>query len=209
MTTIFLFVTIIVLCFIVYRFYTNKNEAAKNEVINEVVYDSKRLYDELMLLLEASKKQIGKQNEAIELEKSVLIARNNEEQLMKLMPEVNRLFDHSLTDLGDFYFTKAEQFVKSQNNLDALQYYSKAISFDKNPRYYNNRGCLYHKMENLETAIEDYSKAIMLNTNNGEYYYNRGGAYYAMKRNNEAKRDLERASQLGIKDAEKMLSFYF
>lgn len=205
MVTIFVFLLIIVLCFTVYKFYTTRSEAKKNETI----YDSKNLYDELILILESCKNQVGKQNEAIELEKSVIIARNNEEQLMKLMPEVNRLFSYSVNDLGDFYFTKAEQFAKNENTLDALLHYDKAISFDKNPRYYNNRGCLYHKMENLETAIEDYSKAIMLNTNNGEYYYNRGGAYYAVKRNNEAKRDLERASQLGIKDAEKLLQFYF
>lgn len=162
-----------------------------------------------MLLLDACKNRIGKQNEAFELEKSVLIAQNNEEQLMKLMPEVNRLFNYSLSDLGNFYFGEAGQFIKNGNNLDALLCYNKALSFDKNPRYYNNRGCLYHKMENLESAIEDYTKAIMLNTNCGEYYYNRGGAYYAVKRNNEAKRDLERASELGFKDAEKMLRFYF
>lgn len=205
MVTILIFLLIIVLCFTVYKFYTTRNEAEKNETI----YDSKNLYDELILILESCKNQVGKQNEAIELEKSVIIARNNEEQLMKLMPEVNRLFSYSVNDLAYFYFDKAEQFAIKANTLDALLYYNKAISFDKNPRYYNNRGCLYHKMENLESAIEDYTKAIMLNSNYGEYYYNRGGAYYAVKRNSEAKRDLERALELGFKDAEKMLHFYF
>lgn len=203
MVTIFIFILIIALCFIGYTLYRNKTKK------NEVVYDSEKIYDELLLLLNVCKNQLEKQNEAFELEKSVIISRNNEEQLMKLMPEVNRLFSYSVSDLGDFYFTKAEQFLKNENNLDALLHYNKAISFDKNPRYYNNRGCLYHKMENLESAIEDYTKAIMLCPNNGEYYYNRGGANYAVKRNKEAKRDLERASELGIKEAENMLRFYF
>lgn len=200
------FIVLFVSFFLVYRLNITKT---KSETKNSEVHDSKNLYSELLVLLNACKNQLGKQEEAMELENSVVIARNNEEQLIKLMPEVNRLFSHSVVDLAYFYFNKAEQFAKKENTLDALLYYNKAISFDKNPRYYNNRGCLYHKMENLESAIEDYTKAIMLNTNNGEYYYNRGGAYYAVKRNNEAKRDLERASELGIKEAEEMLKFYY
>jgi tetratricopeptide (TPR) repeat protein len=203
MITILIFILIIALCFIGNTLYRNKTKK------NKVVYDSEKLYDELLVLLNVCKNQLEKQNEAFELEKSVIISRNNEEQLMKLMPEVNRLFSYSVIDLGDFYFTKAEQFMKKENNLDALLHYDKAITFEKNPRYYNNRGCLYHRMDNLESAIEDYTKAIMLNPNSGEYYYNRGGAYYAIKRNKEAKRDLERASEFGIKEAENMLRFYF
>src|ERR1700740_1028028 len=107
MITIFILLLIIVLCFIVYRFYTTRKEPEKTETI----YDSEKLYGELILILEACKNQIGKQQEAMELEKSIVIARNNEEQLMNLMPEVNRLFSHSVADLAYFYFDKAERFA--------------------------------------------------------------------------------------------------
>ncbi len=170
---------------------------------------NENIFEVLILKLNRDKLQIEKHHEAIELEKTVILFKNNPEKLFILKKDVDRLCDFSVKDLANYHFENAEIDNKKNDSFNSLINYIKAIQLDKNPMYFNNRGCLYHQMDSIELAIDDYSKAIMLSPNNGKYYYNRAGAYYAINRNDEARRDWQKAFDMGISEAENPLRFYF
>ena len=172
--------------------------------------DRKILYSYLLAKLNTDFLRIEKQKEARELQKKVKMAEHDFEQLQILKVEIEKFYDLTVIELADSYFKTADEYAKKKSTYNmALVFYNKAIDLVKEPMYYNNRGCLYHKMNELFVAIDDYNKAIILNPNNGQYYYNRGGAYYTLRRKNDALRDLQIASKMGIAEAEKLLQFYF
>ncbi|MFN8117292.1 MAG: tetratricopeptide repeat protein [Bacteroidia bacterium] len=211
MTNILIIILIIGILFLVYKIIGNKNKANKATIKSEnyIPNDGNSLYNYLLAKLNRDVLQIEKHKEAIELEKQIKMSENNYQRLLELKNEVDLLNTLKANDLAETHFEKAEQYFKNKNTDYALMYYNKAIDLIKNPKYYNNRGCVLHSLDNIEDAISDYNQAILLNPNNGQYYYNRGGAYYAVKRNDEARRDWQKAFDMGIVEAEKLLQFYF
>lgn len=211
MTNILIIIIIVGLLFLVYKMISTKTNANKTIIKSEnyAPNDCSSLCNYLLAKLNRDVLQIEKHKEAIELEKQIKMSENNYQRLMELKNEVDLLNTLKTDDLAEIHFDKAEQYFKNKNTDYALMYYNKAIDLYKNPKYYNNRGCLLHSLDNIEDAISDYNQAIILNPNNGQYYYNRGGAYYAVKRNDEARRDWQKAFDMGIIEAEKLLQFYF
>ncbi len=207
MTNILIIILIVGLLYLVYsKIGTKIPIKAENYKPN----DSSSLYDYLLTKLNRDVLRIEKHKEAIELEKHVKMAENNYERLIALKYDVEKLHGCNVNDLAEHHFNNAEAYAKKKSSYKkALICYNKAIDLVKNPMYYNNRGCLFHAMDSIEVAIDDYNRAIILNPNNGQYYYNRGGAYYAVKRNDEARRDWQKAFDMGIVEAEKLLQFYF
>lgn len=177
--------------------------------VTSINISNDNIFEVIILSLNREKLQIEKHHEASELEKTVILFKNNPEKLFILKKDVDRLCDFSVKDLADYHFGNAEKDNENNDTFNSLINYNKAIHLDKNPMYFNNRGCLYHQMDSIELAIDDYSKAIMLSPNNGKYYYNRAGAYYAINRNDEARRDWQKAFDMGISEAEHPLRFYF
>jgi tetratricopeptide (TPR) repeat protein len=211
MLNILIIILIIGLIFLIYSFITNKNKAKKPNAKfeNYIPNDSSSLFNYLLTKLNRDVLQIEKHKEAIELEKQIKMSENNYQRLIELKNEVELLNTLKTNELAELHFDKAEQYFKNENTNYALMHFNKAIDLIKNPKYYNNRGCVLHSLDNIEDAISDYNQAIILNPNNGQYYYNRGGAYYAVKRNDEARRDLQKAFDMGVLEAENMLRFYF
>jgi tetratricopeptide (TPR) repeat protein len=214
--TFLLIAILIIICIII---ITNNKKKPKLEKpkdvevenpIDDILDDRTVLYSYLLMKLNTDFLRIEKQKEAIELQKKVKMAEQDFEQLQILKVEVENFHELTVIDLADSYFNTADEYAKKKSTYNmALVFYNKAIDLVKEPMYYNNRGCLYHKMNALLVAIDDYNKAIILNPNNGQYYYNRGWAYYTLSRKNDALRDLQIASKMGIVEAEKLLQFYF
>ena len=85
----------------------------------------------------------------------------------------------------------------------AIAKYTEIIQI--NPNYtaaYNNRGNVYHEMQNYSAAISDYTKAIELKPNYALAYYNRGLIYQNMQNYNAAIADYTKAIQINPKDAD-------
>lgn len=204
-----LIISVIVGFFICYLTRKKPKQINTSSSINVSNDNNSNVFELLIIKLNREKLQIEKHHEAAELEKTVILFKNNPEKLFILKKDVDRLCDFSVKDLANYHFENAEIDNKNNDSFNSLINYNKAIHLDKNPMYFNNRGCLYHQMENLELAIDDYSKAIMLSPTNGKYYYNRAGAYYAVNKNDEARRDWQKAFDMGISEAENPLRFYF
>ena len=65
---------------------------------------------------------------------------------------------------------------------------------------YNNRGTAYALLGNFKQAIEDFSKAIELNSKFANAYYIRGLCYQELGDEAKAQADFAKAKQLGYKD---------
>jgi tetratricopeptide (TPR) repeat protein len=87
---------------------------------------------------------------------------------------------------------------QNPNDIDVL---NKLINLlkDEDPRLskvYNNRGTTYDRKGDYDNAINDFTKAIKLNSNDAAVYYNRGTAYYSKGEFDNAIKDFNKAIEL-------------
>ena len=73
---------------------------------------------------------------------------------------------------------------------------------EKEPQFYNNRGIDYYHKGEFDNAIEDFDKAIKLNTNYAEAYGNRGIAYGMKGELDNAIEDFNRSIEINPNRAE-------
>ena len=86
--------------------------------------------------------------------------------------------------------------IVNQSSLDNYN-----IAIQKNPNYtwaYNNRGNLKKDMGNLPGALQDFNKAISLESLD-ECYYNRGNTYLAMGKKIESMQDYNKCLEINPK----------
>lgn len=85
--------------------------------------------------------------------------------------------------------------MKTANVLSDL-----SVAIENNPSaiLYYNRGNVYVQRKDYLHAIEDYSKAIEMDSHLAEAYYNRGIARLALKQQAQAVADLSKAGELGL-----------
>ena len=91
-------------------------------------------------------------------------------------------------------------FRRDQGNINgALSDYNSALALKDNPQTYNSRARLYFDHSNhpdtLRLALQDYSRAIQLDPNDGEFYTNRGATYARLGDMQSALLDLTKAIQ--------------
>ncbi|TQV86473.1 tetratricopeptide repeat protein [Aliikangiella coralliicola] len=86
------------------------------------------------------------------------------------------------------------------NHQMAESLYDEALQFGDNERVYYKRGKNFYRMKNFEQALVDFSRAIELNSDEGEYYYWRSKTYHKLNRFGKAVFDIEKASQLAVHD---------
>jgi tetratricopeptide (TPR) repeat protein len=124
---------------------------------------------------------------------------------------LNQVIDNqrSDVDLSHGYFYLGNYYDALGNDGEAVKNYSLSIS--RNDDYllaYNNRGIIRARQMNMNAAIADFTKAIAVNPDYAESYYNRGIAHFQQQNIEQACADWTRASQLGFKQAGKVLSQY-
>ena len=66
------------------------------------------------------------------------------------------------------------------------------------PHIYHRRGVAKVRLNDLQGAIEDFNKAVELNSSVAEFYYDRGTVKKSLGKSEEAKTDLQRARELGL-----------
>jgi tetratricopeptide (TPR) repeat protein len=115
-----------------------------------------------------------------------------EERKIEMLKEVLASLDkeRSLKLLWGF----AYWFHRNKNYEDCLTFLNGFIDKESNFAVaYNNRGNAYSELNQLETAIKDYNKAIELNPNYAEAYYNRGNAHRKLNQYAKAIEDYSKA----------------
>jgi len=98
--------------------------------------------------------------------------------------------------------------IKSEYEKAKIEY-SKAINLSKNNGenfpliylYYLNRGNCNLKLNQIDSAILDYTNSIKLKPNHSNTYYNRGISYYAKGTIDKACEDWSKSLKLGNKNA--------
>ena len=98
----------------------------------------------------------------------------------------------------DLFFYLGLVSEMQDENIDAIDYYSKAISLDStNSRYYNNRGVAYAKEGEFELGFNDVNKAISINSQYARAYFNRALYLYYIKKDTKlAIDDMRRSKKL-------------
>jgi len=97
-------------------------------------------------------------------------------------------------ELAFQYFKKIfkSSFIDSSETDTDISDHSEVFArYSAKPFYY--RGCLYKKKKEWDSAIADFSKAILYDPNDAEYYYERGVAYSEKKEWDSAIADFSKA----------------
>jgi tetratricopeptide (TPR) repeat protein len=85
----------------------------------------------------------------------------------------------------------------SANDLQgALQCYSRAASLEPYADVYNNRGWIYYALQNYQAAIDDFDRAIELDTTNSQFFFGRGMTYMALMKHELAGVDFVKAASI-------------
>lgn len=111
------------------------------------------------------------------------------------------VFATAQSDTAKEWFGKGYHEHRQGKYEKAIEFYTKAINTDPNPKYddgyiddsYLNRGNCYRALKRYDEAIADYTKAICIDPNFALAYSNRGNVYRDLKRYNEAIVDYTKA----------------
>lgn len=80
--------------------------------------------------------------------------------------------------LNSYYYKRGVKALESNKFEQALEYYEKALSYDKNDaKSYNDKGIIYQIQGDLNNAEEMFEKAVVLAPDNWIAAYNLGGIY--------------------------------
>jgi tetratricopeptide (TPR) repeat protein len=99
------------------------------------------------------------------------------------------------------WFEKGFALLHSKGDCyEAIRALAISIQMDPtNTRAYLNRGIAYERMNNLQQAVEDYSRAIELSPQDAKVYYMRGSILWRFGQDKEATADLQAAADLGYR----------
>ena len=76
--------------------------------------------------------------------------------------------------ISDNYYNKAVVYADSSNYEQAIEYFTKAIKFNKkNKVALLKRANIYYQTDKEKEALEDFNNLLILDTNNYEAYFGR------------------------------------
>ncbi|CAD5115536.1 DgyrCDS4503 [Dimorphilus gyrociliatus] len=95
------------------------------------------------------------------------------------------------------YKTTGNDFMRTEKYQEAIDSYTKAISFDStNPVYYSNRAAAYSKANLHEQAISDCDKALIIDSSYSKAYGRKGLALSSLNKFKEAVENYKKALEL-------------
>jgi hypothetical protein len=108
-------------------------------------------------------------------------------------------------------FNEGNECVRHHDLLHAMENYNQAIAL--NPGYvksYLNRGMVRATgLGDMKGALADFTRAIQLDSANGDAWLGRGSVYMTLHQFRQARSDWESASKLGNRQAQQLLSRHF
>jgi len=135
--------------------------------------------------------------------KGVLVMEKDSEAALRCFNKALELRN----DYGIALCNKASALTRLGMVDEAKKFYDKALAYEKNSKFWNNRGVLHMGLdENLE-ALACFGKAIEIDSTNAEAWNNRGTVLRGMKKMAEALECFRNALELspGFEDAKTSL----
>jgi tetratricopeptide (TPR) repeat protein len=135
---------------------------------------------------------------AIKLDSSNIEARNHLGKILLRMEKYSEAIERlsvktadaeTLQIRGDAYFAL-------ENYSAAFADYSESLKVSPNASAYLGLGNVFVKMHNIPEGINNYTKAIELNSDCADFYFYRGKAFNLQGKYNEAINDFNRACEL-------------
>jgi tetratricopeptide (TPR) repeat protein len=108
---------------------------------------------------------------------------------------MNKIIKKEKSD-SDFYYNRALILIKLEEYKKAIVDLKKSIKIKTHDDAYFNLGYCYSKIERDNDAIIYFSKAIIIENNNGDYYFSRGLSYENLKVYDRAIRDFNKSIDL-------------
>ena len=110
---------------------------------------------------------------------------------------------------AQYYLIRATQYHNAQNSLDAMVYYTKALSHNNQlAPAYGNRGLLKQQTGNIDGALEDFNSSLEIDLQQPVILLNRGVIRFNRGDKAGACQDWQKAAQLGDKQAAGFLASY-
>ena len=99
------------------------------------------------------------------------------------------------------YQNRSFAYIKTNKFKEAIEDYKTLadMGIPMDASMYFFRAYANYRLGNYDAAIDDNSKAILMNPNYKEAIYNRGQTYYSMKKFRNAYDDITKAQSLGYK----------
>ena len=161
---------------------------------------------------------LEKFNEALDYLPSYAPALDGKSNLLILMGKYKdggKLIEKAIeknSDYPPYYLTRGKINVLKEKYEDAIEDLNRALDLGKgeydnkfNSTIYVNRGVAYQKMMNNDAALNDYSKAILLDDKNSEVYLYRGFLYYKQEEYETAMNDFNTVIEI---DPENPFAYY-
>jgi len=173
---------------------------------NELV-ELKR-FDEAMEKFEEALDYLPSYAPAIDAKANLLIMMENYKSAGKMIE--NAIKNNS--DYPQYYLTRGIVYIKKGKFEDAIEDLNRALDLSQGMnnkqlenKIYINRGAAYQKLFQNDAALNDYSKAILLNNDNPDVYLYRGFLYYQSNDHPEALKDFNTVIEL---DPENPFAYY-
>ena len=100
------------------------------------------------------------------------------------------------------YFGRALARSKNKDNKGAIEDYREAICLNPKPVYYNNIGIILTLEEYHEEALEEFNKALAIDSNYTQAIFNKGISYHQLGMQEEACKFVGKAKEQGFQLAE-------
>jgi tetratricopeptide (TPR) repeat protein len=99
---------------------------------------------------------------------------------------------------ANIYYSRALIYVELGEYEKAIADYTKAIDFKYNPLSipYYNRAIAYRYKQDVQAAISDFNKSLLLDPNYADAYFDRANAYSSQGEREKAIADYKKAAEL-------------
>jgi len=125
-------------------------------------------------------------------------------QQTKIWHDSDKLWTHVLQyyDKTSLPFRNRANYRRDQGRTEeALADYNSAIALKPDGALYNSRAKLYFNLKKFPEAMDDYNKAISMDSTEGEYYINRGAVWALTNQLDKALADFNSGLRLDPKHA--------
>ena len=124
-----------------------------------------------------------------------LIANENSEEALNLLRESSTEINEQ--QLSEYNFLIARAYQELRNNIQALDYYSRAIQLNpKSAKAFTNRGLVKGALQDMNGALNDLNQSIAIDPKIPETHLNRGVTLAALNKPEEALKSFNQALDL-------------
>jgi putative GTP pyrophosphokinase len=128
-------------------------------------------------------------------EKAAKSSRDTAKQQISTIDKIAGPFINVDADLNDLVIEALNAHIN--NNLEkALELYTQLLYISPNHYIYNHRGLVNFSLSQYETALDDFNKAIELESGDTRVYTNRGLTYRMLKNYERALKDFNKSIEL-------------